>query len=163
MTSFKVTVSESIEANRLVALGEDATIGVAAIGSTPDFHTTRALKKDESVYVKITGNPTWQIEAGETLSAGQRVDVGEGGVLVGADGDGIGYVANDVEAGKLAVFIQSASASRQGPQGPKGPKGDPGPEGEPGPKGDPGPAGKDGFPTEEQWNELVGRVEALEG
>ena len=29
----------------------------------------------------------------------------------------------------------------------------------PGPKGDPG---KDGFPSQEQWNALVARVEALE-
>ena len=55
--------------------------------------------------------------------------------------------------------------------GPKGDKGDPGVAGEPGPKGDKGDPGTPGakggkgdpgFPTEEQWNELVARVEALE-
>ena len=40
--------------------------------------------------------------------------------------------------------------------GPKGDKGDPGTPGTKGDKGDPG------FPTEEQWNALVARVEALE-
>lgn len=50
----------------------------------------------------------------------------------------------------------------------KGEKGDTGPQGPKGDKGDRGPAGKDGkdgvdgFPTEEQWNDLVARVEALE-
>ena len=55
--------------------------------------------------------------------------------------------------------------------GPKGDKGDPGVAGEPGPKGDKGDPGTPGakggkgdpgFPTEEQWNALVARVEALE-
>lgn len=41
-----------------------------------------------------------------------------------------------------------------GRDGAKGDKGD---------KGSPGKDGKDGFPTEEQWNDLVARVEALEG
>lgn len=47
-----------------------------------------------------------------------------------------------------------------GPQGPKGDKGD---KGDPGEQGPQGPPGEDGFPTEEMWNELVSRVEALEG
>ena len=46
-----------------------------------------------------------------------------------------------------------------GPQGPEGPKGV---QGEPGAKGDKGAKGDPGFPTEEQWNTLVARVEALE-
>ena len=58
--------------------------------------------------------------------------------------------------------------------GPKGDKGDPGERGAPGTdgakgdKGDPGTPGAKGdkgdpgFPTEEQWNALVARVEALE-
>lgn len=44
--------------------------------------------------------------------------------------------------------------------------GPPGPEGPQGPQGPEGPAGADGadgFPTEAQWNDLVARVEALEG
>ena len=42
---------------------------------------------------------------------------------------------------------------------------EPGTQGEPGPKGDPGAKGDKGdpgFPTEEQWNALVARVDALE-
>lgn len=44
----------------------------------------------------------------------------------------------------------------KGEQGPPGPKGDKGDKGDKGAKGDPG------FPTEQQWNDLVARVEALE-
>ncbi|WP_201452056.1 hypothetical protein [Paenibacillus sp. USDA918EY] len=47
-------------------------------------------------------------------------------------------------------------SSLSGPAGEAGPKGEPGAKGATGPKGDPG------FPTEEQWNELVARVAALE-
>ena len=49
--------------------------------------------------------------------------------------------------------------------GPKGDKGDPGEPGSKGDKGNPGSKGDKGdpgFPTEEQWNALVARVEALE-
>src|SRR5690625_1260079 len=49
-----------------------------------------------------------------------------------------------------------------GPQGPEGPPGEKGAKGDKGDKGDPGADGEDGFPTEAQWNDLVGRVEALE-
>ena len=52
-----------------------------------------------------------------------------------------------------------------GPQGPQGPRGEQGPPGERGPKGDPGeqgPPGNDGFGTEEQYNDIIARLEALE-
>lgn len=51
-------------------------------------------------------------------------------------------------------------AGEKGPKGDPGAKGAKGDPGAAGPKGDPG---ADGFPTEAQWNELVARVEALEG
>src|SRR5690625_3553285 len=47
-----------------------------------------------------------------------------------------------------------------GAQGPQGEQGEQGPQGEPGADGE---DGADGFPTEEQWNALVARVDALEG
>lgn len=71
-------------------------------------------------------------------------------------------------------------AGKQGPKGDAGPQGEPGADGAPGPKGDTGAKGAkgdtgakgakgddgadgaDGFPTEQQWNDLVARVEALE-
>lgn len=60
----------------------------------------------------------------------------------------------------------TGAAGPKGDTGATGPKGDPGAKGAKGdtgatgPKGDPG---ADGFGTEAQWNELVARVEALEG
>lgn len=69
---------------------------------------------------------------------------------------------NHVEQGIAGVELTP------GPEGPKGDKGDPGAagsagsDGAKGAKGDTGAAGADGFPAEEQWNDLVARVEALE-
>ena len=50
----------------------------------------------------------------------------------------------------------------KGDKGETGAKGDPGEKGETGAKGAKGDKGEPGFPTEEQWNALVARVEALE-
>src|SRR5699024_6032769 len=77
---------------------------------------------------------------------------------------------NAANLNKIEQGIADAHAvvAEPGPQGEPGPKGDTGPQGEPGPKGDPGTPGtkgdkgEPGFPTEEQWNTLVARVEALE-
>ena len=74
---------------------------------------------------------------------------------------------NAANLNKIEQGIADAHAivAEPGPQGEPGPKGDAGPQGEPGPKGDPGTKGNKGdpgFPTEEQWNTLVARVEALE-
>lgn len=54
----------------------------------------------------------------------------------------------------------------KGKKGDKGNPGSDGSDGEQGPQGEQGPPGndgKDGFPSEEQWNALVARVDALEG
>ena len=78
---------------------------------------------------------------------------------------------NKIEQG---IADAHAIVAEPGPKGDKGDKGDPGeagPKGDAGPqglKGDPGTPGAKGdkgdpgFPTEEQWNALVARVEALE-
>lgn len=67
--------------------------------------------------------------------------------------------------------VQAWLDSLVGPQGNQGPPGKDGADGTDGAQGPPGtdgkdgntgPAGEDGFPTEEQWNALVSRVEALE-
>ena len=77
---------------------------------------------------------------------------------------------NAANLNKIEQGIADAHAIVAEP-GPKGDKGDPGVAGEPGPKGDKGDPGTPGakggkgdpgFPTEEQWNALVARVEALE-
>ena len=58
-----------------------------------------------------------------------------------------------------AIVAEPGPKGDAGPQGPKGDKGEPGAAGAKGAKGD---KGEPGFPTEEQWNELVARVDALE-
>src|SRR5699024_6783432 len=59
----------------------------------------------------------------------------------------------------------------EGPQGPAGEKGEPGTVGKTGPagkdgatgaKGEPGKDGADGFGTEEQYNDIISRLEAVE-
>ena len=65
---------------------------------------------------------------------------------------------NAANLNKIEQGIADAHAivAKPGPKGDKGDKGDTGAKGAKGDKGDPG------FPTEEQWNALVARVEALE-
>ena len=73
-----------------------------------------------------------------------------------------------------AIVAEPGPQGPAGPEGPAGPKGDTGEPGPAGPKGDKGDKGDTGakgakgdkgdpgFPTEEQWNALVARVDALE-
>ena len=81
---------------------------------------------------------------------------------------------NKIEQGIADAHAIVAEPGPQGPEGPAGPKGDTGEpgsagaKGTKGDKGDPGTPGAKGdkgdpgFPTEEQWNALVARVDALE-
>ena len=84
---------------------------------------------------------------------------------------------NKIEQGIADAHAIVAEPGPQGPAGPEGPAGPKGDTGEPGSagakgakgdKGDPGTPGAKGdkgdpgFPTEEQWNALVARVDALE-
>ena len=68
---------------------------------------------------------------------------------------------NAANLNKIEQGIADAHAivAEPGPAGPKGDTGEPGPAGAKGAKGD---KGDPGFPTEEQWNALVARVDALE-
>lgn len=159
---FSAVMAEDAPANRLLKMvaDEKGTIKlfVAEEGDTPDFFSTRSLKKDDKISVTVRGSIAWPVEAGEDLTAGSKVAVGEGGTVVVASSGGIGYVPAATESGRIASLIRSGSGT-PGPQGPKGDKGDTGPQG---PKGDKGEPGADGFPTEVEWNELVGRVDELE-
>jgi hypothetical protein len=75
----------------------------------------------------------------------------------------------DGEAGGTPItadslnHIETGIATVETTPGPKGDKGDTGATGPAGPAGADGADGADGFPTEEDWNALVARVEALEG
>ncbi|WP_253288850.1 hypothetical protein [Amphibacillus sp. MSJ-3] len=149
MSTFKALVTEDVAPNRLLSLAGGngvPKISITPAGGTPDFRSTGALSADSEVTVTLKNNPVWQVEAGEDLSAGTYVEVGEGGVLVASESTGIGYVAEAVEEGGLAKLVRKASggAGERGPQGPKGDKGEPGEKGPKGDKGDPGADGKDG-------------------
>lgn len=58
--------------------------------------------------------------------------------------------------------IERGIADVETTPGPPGADGTDGQDGAPGADGADGQDGADGFPTEEQWNDLVARVEALE-
>ena len=67
-----------------------------------------------------------------------------------------------VTVGKPGADGPKGDKGDKGDTGTQGPKGDKGDTGTQGPKGDTGAPGADGFPSQAQWNELVGRVQALE-
>lgn len=160
MSNFKALVNEDAEPNRLLSLtGGNGIpeISITQPGGSPDFRSNGALTADTQVNVTLKNNPVWQVEAGEELTAGQYVEVGEGGVLVASESTGIGYVAAAVETGGIAKLVRKSS----------GGSGEPGPEGKQGPKGEPGTDGKDGADgkdaepqfTEEQVTDLLALLE----
>ena len=69
---------------------------------------------------------------------------------------------NKIEQGIADAHAIVAEPGPKGDTGPAGAKGAKGDKGEPGAAGAKGDKGEPGFPTEEQWNELVARVDALE-
>ncbi|MGG0284128.1 head fiber protein [Peribacillus butanolivorans] len=159
MTNFKAVVVEDIHANRLVVLAvkekekeNEINIRLAQEGEVPDFLATRAIKEGEAVYVTIKNRETWKVEAGEDIQAGVSVGIGENGKIVEALGEDaptiIGYSINAANAGEVVNYVRNVKGGGEGVPGPQGSKGD---------------KGADGFPTVVQWNELVARVETLEG
>lgn len=156
MSNFKALVTEDAEPNRLLSLtGGNGVpeISVTKPGGSPDFRSNGKLTADTQVTVTLKDNPVWNVEAGEQLSAGTYVEVGEGGVLVASESTGIGYVAAAVEAGGIAKLVRKSSggSGEPGPQGPKGEPGEKGDPGGPGPKGEPGTNGTDGKDAEQQF------------
>ena len=69
---------------------------------------------------------------------------------------------NKIEQGIADAHAIVAEPGPKGDKGDTGAKGAKGDKGEPGTPGTKGDKGDPGFPTEEQWNALVARVEALE-
>lgn len=175
MTDFYGKVVADIPANRLISItnGEDMIeLALTGEGINPDFYSKRDLEVGETVGVSLVGSPVWFIEAGANLSVGDSVASDSEGRVVPADEGSFGYVPEAVLSGEVAKVVRQSSGGSPGPQGPKGDPGDPGPKGDigpQGPKGDPGEQGEqglpgaDGFPTQSEWDDLVGRVEVLEG
>ncbi|MDY7044041.1 hypothetical protein RVS70_07455 [Virgibacillus sp. M23] len=150
MTYFTAKVTEDVQANRLLSLSGGngmPSISITPVGGTPDYKSTGELKADQEVRVTLKNEPVWDIEAGEDLSAGTYVEVGEAGVIVASAGEGFGYVAEAVTTGNLAKVVRKSSGGVPGPQGPAGPEGPQGPagtDGAKGAKGDKGNPGADG-------------------
>ncbi|MFU2015118.1 head fiber protein [Peribacillus butanolivorans] len=166
MTNFKAVVVEDIHANRLVVLAvkekeNEINIRLAQEGEVPDFLATRAIKEGEGVYVTIKNRETWKVDAGADIQAGVSVGTGEDGKIVEVFGEGatpiIGYSINAANAEEVVSYVRNVKGGGEGVPGPQDSIGD---KGATGAKGD---KGADGFPTEEQWYELVARVETLEG
>src|SRR5690625_853488 len=154
MSKYKAVVSEDIEANRLMIKSRSRGLfglSVARSGDTPEFRSTGKLKEGQEVTVTIKDAISWDVEAGEDITAGADVGVGEGGTVVESD-DSFGYAVKSAKPGEKVEIVRVFS----GGSGEKGPKGDPGPAGKDGkdgakgetgpqgPKGETGPAGPKG-------------------
>lgn len=125
MSRFDAIVTEDVEARRLLSMtgGNGAPhLSITEPGGTPDFVSTGALEESQTVSVTMRDNPIWEVEAGEEISAGAYVEVGEGGVLVVSEDEGIGYVTEAVDAGDIAMLVRQTSGGTGAP----GRKGDPG-------------------------------------
>lgn len=174
MVKFEAIAVEEIPANRLVVLTrkggtdlDEIRIRLATEGEAPDFVSTRDVEKDETVQVEIKNREVWTAEAAEDIRIGVSVGCTDGGKLVESmkeeDPPKIGYTIQSAKAGETVNYIRLISGGGKGPKGdpgPQGPKGDPGPKGDKGAKGD---KGDPGFGTEEQYNDIIARLEALEG
>ena len=145
MASFLATVTENIQAHRLINMTSveegPPELSAAVDGDTPEFHSTRNLTSGEVVRINVTGKRIFKVEAGEDLQAGDFVKIGQGGTVITSDDEGIGYVSNQVPSGGIASVVLSSSGGAIGPQGPEGPQG---PKGDKGDPGEQGPAGADG-------------------
>lgn len=117
--------------------------------------------------VQAVGKGTYDVGSVEDYTAVFSVTINDLEDAVNAElGGDKQPVASPFQRGNQLVQIMGKVTPGQGvegPQGPQGPAGPEGPQGPEGPEGPQGPAGADGFPSESDWNDLVARVEALEG
>ncbi|WP_440894968.1 hypothetical protein ACS127_10365 [Amphibacillus sp. Q70] len=137
MTNFKAVVTQDVEPNRLLSLtGGNGVpqISITEPGGNPDFKSTGELEADTEITVTLKNDPIWSVEAGEDLSAGAHVEVGEDGLIIASESTGIGYVAESVETGGIAKLVRQSGggSGERGPQGPQGPRGQKGDKGDPG-------------------------------
>ena len=98
---------------------------------------------------------TWTTTLPDTATEGAETHIADHNKIVDA-----------IKEARTNIDEIELTPGPEGPQGPQGPAGADGADGAKGAKGDagaPGADGADGFPTETQWDELVARVEALEG
>lgn len=111
MTQFKAKVTADIAANRFLSKSVDengVTLVVTPAGEKPDFRSTGALTAGQEVTVTITNNPTWVIEAGESIVIGENVAVGaDGKAVFAASGNEVGYAIVSAEAGQLVTIVKT--------------------------------------------------------
>src|SRR5699024_7525607 len=140
-TSWNVEAGEDLRSGVSVRVGADGKLVENLDGSgTTVGYTTHGAKTGEVVnYIR---NVKGGSGSGEP---GPKGNPGKSAYQVAVDN---GFEGTEEEW----------LASLQGPKGPKGDKGDAGAEGAQGPKGD---KGDDGFGTEEQYNDIISRLDAL--
>lgn len=161
MVTFKATVTEDIEANRLMVKSNSKGLfglSAAKAGDAPEFRSTGKLTEGQEVTVTIKDAISWDVEAGEAITAGANVGIGVGGTAVESEVS-FGYATHSAEAGEVVSVVRVSSGGGAGEKGPtgdkgatgtagatggKGPDGDKGAVGEKGPIGEKGPTGDKG-------------------
>lgn len=116
MTTIKAVVSGNVAKNRLLKLsvGKDGLPSLRyASDGFPHFHSTEELESGQEVKIKITNRPIWNIEAGESIKAGEAVYGGAAGkVFSRKSGEDypsqlIGYAANDAKDEEVVAVVRN--------------------------------------------------------
>ena len=101
---------------------------------------------------------TWNITLPDAAVEGAETHVADHNKIV----DAIKEARTNIDEIELTPGPAGADGA-QGPKGPAGADGAQGPKGDKGDAGAPGADGADGFGTEAQYNDIIARLEALEG
>lgn len=101
------------------------------------------------------------MSAGRETGIYTRTKDGKMAVRVVMDGEFVGG-RDGKSAYEIAVEHGFEGTEEEWLESLVGPPGPPGPEGPQGPEGPPGPPGEDGFGTEEQYNDIINRLNNLE-
>ena len=101
---------------------------------------------------------TWNITLPDAAVEGAETHVADHNKIV----DAIKEARTNIDEIELTPGPAGADGA-QGPEGPAGADGAQGPKGDKGDAGAPGADGADGFGTEAQYNDIIARLEALEG
>lgn len=120
-----------------------------------DSNNGDLYKKEESTWTSIANLKGAKGDKGDTGAKGEKGDKGDVGSK-GADG------ANGKSAYQIWLDAGNTGTEQDFLASLKGVKGDTGAKGDKGDKGDTGAKGADGFGTQEQYDEIIARLEALE-
>ena len=101
---------------------------------------------------------TWTTTLPDTATEGAETHIADHNKIV----DAIKEARTNIDEIELTPGPAGADGA-QGPEGPAGADGAQGPKGDKGDAGAPGADGADGFGTEAQYNDIIARLEALEG